>query len=225
MVSSRVAPFPRADVDTDQIIPARFLRSVNRTGYGPYLFHGLRFTAAGEPDPGFEPNEPRYTGAEILAAGANFGCGSSREHAAWALLDHGFRAIIAPGFADIFRANCHQNGLLPVVLDERTVDTIVQQTRTSDDYAVTIDLESTRVTDSAGLDVAFDIDPFRRDCLLNGWDDIDLTLQHEAAIRAYEQSRGLVPYMERAGSDAERRQRADARGEPHSDVGRGVWEG
>ena len=215
-LTSRVVPLPENDVDTDQIIPARFLRSVNRTGYGPYLFHGLRFTAAGEPDPGFEPNEPRYTGAEILAAGANFGCGSSREHAAWALLDHGFRVIVAPGFADIFRANCYQNGLLPVVLDGRTVDAIVQRTRVSDGYTVTIDLESTRVTDSAGLDVAFDIDPFRRDCLLNGWDDIDLTLQHEEAIRAYEQSRGLAPSMDRAGSDREQRQRADARGEPQS---------
>jgi 3-isopropylmalate/(R)-2-methylmalate dehydratase small subunit len=200
-VISRVAPFPRADVDTDQIIPARFLRGVSRTGYGQHLFHGLRFTAAGEPDPGFEPNDPRYHGAAILAAGANFGCGSSREHAAWALLDYGFRVVVAPGFADIFRANCYQNGLLPVVLGERTVDTIVQRTRTSDDYAVTVDLESTRVSDNAGLDVAFEIDPFRRDCLLNGWDDIDLTLRHEDAIRGYERSRGLVSHAARTRPD------------------------
>ncbi len=181
-----VAPLERPNVDTDQIIPKQFLKRVERTGFGAFLFHDWRTTEAGTPDVSFVLNEPRYAGASVLLAGRNFGCGSSREHAPWALMDYGFRAIIASSFADIFANNCLKNGLLPVVLTDAEVELIAQRARAVDSYRVTVDLERCLVTDEHGLAASFALDEFRRQCLLNGLDDIDLTLQHEAAIAAYE---------------------------------------
>ena len=184
-----VAPLERPDVDTDQIIPKQFLKRVERTGFGEFLFYDWRVTAAGAPDPSFVLNEPRYQGATILLAGRNFGCGSSREQAPWALMDYGFRAIIAPSFADIFANNCLQNGLLPVVLPDETVELIAQRARALENYRVTVDLERCIVSDEHGLAASFTLDEFRRHCLLNGLDDIGLTLRHETAIAAYEARR------------------------------------
>jgi 3-isopropylmalate/(R)-2-methylmalate dehydratase small subunit len=186
----RVAPLPRRDIDTDQIIPKQFLKSIERTGFGRHLFNDWRYRADGSPDPAFVLNVPRYDGASILVAGDNFGCGSSREHAAWALMDHGFRAVIATSFADIFRQNAVTNGLLPVVLGEEAVAQMTLRAANVDRYALTIDLEARRVVDDHGLDVAFTIDEAARQRLLNGLDDIGLILQHEAAIARYEAARG-----------------------------------
>jgi 3-isopropylmalate/(R)-2-methylmalate dehydratase small subunit len=182
-------PLDRPNVDTDQIIPARYLKRIERTGFGQFLFYAWRFTAAGDPNPGFILNEERYRGASILIAGPNFGCGSSREHAPWALEDYGFRAILAPSFADIFFNNCFKNGLLPVVLPEAEIAELQRRAQATPGYQLTVDLESCTVRDDQGFSTKFDVDAFRRHCLLNGLDDIGLTLQHEEEITAFEQRR------------------------------------
>jgi len=184
-----VAPLDRPNVDTDQIIPKQFLKRVERTGFGEFLFYDWRFLAEGQPDPSFPLNEPRYQGASILVAGKNFGCGSSREHAPWALADYGFRAIIAPSFADIFANNCMKNGLLPVVLSDSQVSELMRLAREIGGYEATVDLEKKMVTDMQGFSAAFEIGEFQRFCLLAGLDDIGLTLKSESDIAAYEQRR------------------------------------
>jgi len=182
-----VAPLDRPNVDTDQIIPKQFLKRVERTGFGEFLFYDWRFLAEGQPDPSFPLNEPRYQGASILVAGKNFGCGSSREHAPWALADYGFRAIIAPSFADIFANNCMKNGLLPVVLSDSQVSELMRLAREIGGYEATVDLEKKMVTDMQGFSAAFEIGEFQRFCLLAGLDDIGLTLKSEPDIAEYEQ--------------------------------------
>jgi 3-isopropylmalate/(R)-2-methylmalate dehydratase small subunit len=182
-----VVPLDRANVDTDQIIPKQFLKRIERTGFGQFLFYDWRFTPDGELEESFVLNEQRYRGASILVTGKNFGCGSSREHAPWALADYGFRAIIAPSFADIFANNCMKNGLLPVTLSEHDVSAIIERARADAGYELTVDLQKRNVTDSNGLDAAFAIDDFQRHCLLEGLDDIGLTLLHEAEIAEFEQ--------------------------------------
>ena len=184
-----VAPLERANVDTDQIIPKQFLKRVERAGFGEFLFYDWRYLPNGELNASFPLNDPRYRAASILVTGKNFGCGSSREHAPWALADFGFRAIIAPSFADIFANNCMKNGLLPVVLTESEVEELAKRARDIDNYLATVDLKERRVTDSQGYSAVFTIDEFQRNCLMEGLDDIDLTLQHEARITAYEQRR------------------------------------
>jgi 3-isopropylmalate/(R)-2-methylmalate dehydratase small subunit len=174
------------NVDTDQIIPKQFLKRIERTGFGEFLFYDWRYLDGGRENPDFEMNLPRYRGAAILATRANFGSGSSREHAPWALLDYGFRCLIAPSFADIFYNNCFKNGILPVRLTEEQVETIFQRVRATPGYQLNVDLETRRITSGDGLDYSFEVDPFRRDCLLNGLDDIGLTLKHENKIRQYE---------------------------------------
>ena len=181
----RVAPLYRANVDTDQIIPKQFLKRIERTGFGEFLFYDWRHSQSGK-DEAFVLDDPRYAGASILIAGKNFGCGSSREHAVWALADFGFRAVIAPSFADIFANNCAKNGVLTVVLSEEQVAGIVHQALEVPDYRLAIDLERQTVEDAKGFSAAFQIDEFTRHCLLHGLDDIGLTLQHEAEIAAYE---------------------------------------
>jgi 3-isopropylmalate/(R)-2-methylmalate dehydratase small subunit len=187
-----VVPLERANVDTDQIIPKQFLKRIERTGFGQFLFYDWRFKPNGEIDPSFVLNYERYRGATILVAGKNFGCGSSREHAPWALADYGFRAIIATSFADIFANNCMKNGLLPVTLPEHNVAEIIEQARSSEKYKLTVDLERRVVTDGKALSVAFAIDDFQRHCLIEGLDDISLTLLHEADIAAYERDSPVV---------------------------------
>jgi 3-isopropylmalate/(R)-2-methylmalate dehydratase small subunit len=184
-----VAPLDRANVDTDQIIPKQFLKRVERTGFGEFLFYDWRFNEDGTPNPAFELNAPGYAGASILVAGKNFGSGSSREHAPWALMDYGFRAIIAPSYADIFFNNCFKNGLLPVVLQETDVTQVMERAKQTPAYRLTVDLEAEKVYDGQGFSVAFHTDPFRRYCLLNGLDDIGLTLQDADAIADYETRR------------------------------------
>ncbi len=181
-----VAPLPRPNVDTDQIIPKQFLKRIERTGFGEFLFFDWRFAVDGNPQPDFVLNQPRYSGASILVAGRNFGCGSSREHAPWALADYGFRAIIAPSFADIFSNNCAKNGILTVSLSEAEVAELARRTGEQNGYRLEIDLEKKQVRDKSGFSASFAIDDFRRYCLLEGLDDIGLTLRHEAEIRAYE---------------------------------------
>ena len=180
------APLDRANVDTDQIIPKQFLKRVERTGFGQFLFYDWRFLPNGEPKPDFELNDPRFADASVLIAGKNFGCGSSREHAPWALADYGFRAIIASSFADIFANNCLKNGLLTVVLSEEDVSNLTSRAKTIDGYKLTVDLENKIVADASGFSAAFAISDFQRHCLLEGLDDIGLTLQHEPEITAYE---------------------------------------
>lgn len=182
----RVAPLDRVNVDTDQIIPKQFLKRIERTGFGQFVFYDWRFTADGQKIPDFVLHEPRYEGASILVAGRNFGCGSSREHAVWALADFGFRAVIASSFADIFANNSTKNGFLPVRLSDDEVASLMRRAEEIDDYEVTIDLEQRRVRDDQGFEAEFAIDEFIRHCLLNGLDDIGLTLQHEPEIAAYE---------------------------------------
>jgi len=182
-----VAPLDRANVDTDQIIPKQFLKRIERTGFGEFLFYDWRYLPDGQPNPSFVLNEPRYKGASILVADKNFGCGSSREHAPWSLAEYGFRAIIAPSFADIFANNCFKNGMLPIVLPEMTVGEIMQRTQENEGYKLTIDLEAQTIKDEIGLSVSFQVSEFQRYCLLEGLDDIGLTLRHEDAIRAYEE--------------------------------------
>lgn len=184
-----IAPLDRANVDTDQIIPKQFLKRIERTGFGEFLFYDWRRLANGELDPAFPLNDPKYKGASILVTGKNFGCGSSREHAPWALADYGFRAIIAPSFADIFANNCLKNGLLPVELEEPQVATILQRAREFESYKLTVDLEQRVVTDADDFSAPFAIDGFQRDCLMAGLDEVGLTLQYEADIEAFEQQR------------------------------------
>jgi 3-isopropylmalate/(R)-2-methylmalate dehydratase small subunit len=174
------------NVDTDQIIPAQFLKRIERTGFGQFLFFGWRYLENGKPNPDFELNQPAYRGAEVLISRANFGCGSSREHAPWALLDYGFRCIIAPSFADIFYNNCFKNGILPIKLADAQVEQLIQRVRKAPGFRLTIDLENQKVSSDDGVEFAFDVDPFRRHCLLNGLDDIGMSLQMEDKIRQYE---------------------------------------
>jgi len=183
-----VAPLDRLNVDTDQVIPKQFLKLLTRKGYGKFLFYDWRYGAGDAPRPDFVLNLPRYQGASILLTRANFGCGSSREHAAWAMLDYGFRVVIAPSFADIFYNNCFKNGLLPVVLPEAQVDELFRRTQATVGYKLTVDLPSQTVRDDQRLDFHFDITPFRKQVLLEGLDDISLTLKHSPAIAAYEAS-------------------------------------
>ncbi len=184
-----VAPLDRANVDTDQIIPKQFLKRIERTGFGEFAFFDWRYLEDGVPNPDFILNEERYRGANILVSGRNFGSGSSREHAPWALMEMGFHAIIAPSFADIFRNNCMQNGLLPVVLEESEVDTVIARALRGSGYAATVDLESQTVTDDHGLNASFDIDPFRKNSLLQGLDDVGITLDYVASIDSFESRR------------------------------------
>lgn len=184
-----VVPLNRPNVDTDQIIPKQFLKRVERRGFGPFLFQDWRTREDGSPDPEFVLNRSRYRGAEILLARENFGCGSSREHAVWALLDRGFRAVIAPSFADIFESNSCKNGLLPVKLDTETVDEWFRRVERNEGYRIHVDLEEQRLEGSDGFACHFEIDGFRKRCLLEGLDDIALTLMHEDAIDAHEHAR------------------------------------
>jgi 3-isopropylmalate/(R)-2-methylmalate dehydratase small subunit len=182
-----VAPLARANVDTDQIIPKQFLKRIERTGFGEFLFYDWRYLPDGQPNPSFVLNEPRYQGASILVADKNFGCGSSREHAPWALGEFGFRVIIAPSFADIFANNCFKNGMLPIAVN---VEEIMKRTQEREGYQLTVDLERQIIEDSDGLSIPFAVSEFQRYCLLEGLDDIGLTLRHEDAIRAYEMGHG-----------------------------------
>ena len=182
----KVAPLDRVNVDTDQIIPKQFLKRIEKTGFGQFLFYDWRFAVDGKKIADFVLHEPRYAGASILVAGKNFGCGSSREHAVWALADFGFRAVIAPSFADIFANNSAKNGLLVVCLKENEVAEIMNRAREMEGYQLTVDLEGCEVRDDQGFGARFPMDNFVRDCLLNGLDDIGLTLQHEADIAGYE---------------------------------------
>lgn len=184
-----VVPLDRPNVDTDQIIPKQFLKRVERTGFGEFLFYDWRFRPDGPPDTSFPLNDARYCGASILIAGKNFGCGSSREHAPWALADYGFRAIIAPSFADIFANNCLKNGLLPVVLEEAEVEELMRRAREIEGYQVTVDLVDKSVGDAHGFATTFEVGDFQRYCLLQGLDDIGLTLKHEAEITVFESRR------------------------------------
>jgi len=189
-----VAPVDRVNVDTDAIVPKQFLKRIERSGFGQFLFYEWRFDESGNPNPDFELNKPRYQGASILISRANFGCGSSREHAPWAILDYGFKVVIAPSFADIFYNNCFKNGILPVTLSEEQVDELFRRTAANEGYKLTVDLEAKKITDDLGLDIAFDLDEHRRQFLLLGLDDIGLTLQHEDKIAAYEARRAAQPF-------------------------------
>jgi len=186
-ISGVVAPLDRANVDTDQIIPAVFLKSIERTGFENALFSSWRYNQDGTPDPEFVLNDPKYKDAGLLVAGPNFGCGSSREHAPWALNDYGIRCVIAPSFADIFYSNCFQNGLLPLKLPEAEVQQIMDKAKENPGMRLNVDLQAQRVwDDDEEISLSFEIDPFRRECLLNGLDDIGLTLQQEDSIAAFE---------------------------------------
>ena len=196
--SGLVGPMDRANVDTDMIIPKQFLKSIKRSGFGPNLFDELRYMDEGQPgqdctqrpvNPDFPLNLPRYSGASILLARKNFGCGSSREHAPWALEDYGFRAVIAPSYADIFYNNCFKNGLLPVILSEQQLDILFAEMYADEGYQLTIDLVEQKVVCPSGENFAFEIDEFRKDCLVKGLDEIGLTLQSAQAIKDYEKTR------------------------------------
>ena len=191
-----VAPLDRSNIDTDAIIPKQFLKSIKRTGFGPYLFDEWRYLDHGEPEmdcsrrplnPEFVLNQPRYAGAQILLTRANFGCGSSREHAPWALLDHGFKVIIAPSYADIFYNNCFKNGILPVVLTHDTVELLFREVEAAPGYCLTVDLQQQHITTPTGSSYPFEIDPFRKHCLLGGLDDIALTLGKVEHIKRFEE--------------------------------------
>ncbi|WP_374475102.1 3-isopropylmalate dehydratase small subunit [Zoogloea sp.] len=195
-----VAPMDRANVDTDAIIPKQFLKSIKRSGFGPNLFDEWRYLDVGQPgqdnsgrprNPDFVLNQARYQGAQILLTRDNFGCGSSREHAPWALEDFGFRVIIGPSFADIFFNNCFKNGLLPIKLDAAEVDALFSQCLGVSGYRLNVDLETQTITRPDGKVISFRVDPFRRECLLNGWDDIGLTLRHADRIREFEARRRI----------------------------------
>ena len=197
-VEGIVAPMDRPNVDTDAIIPKQFLKSIKRSGFGPNLFDEWRYLDHGEPgmdnskrplNPDFVLNQERYQGAKILLARENFGCGSSREHAPWALQDYGFRVIIAPSFADIFFNNCFKNGVLPIMLDAAKVDQLFKEVETSPGYTLNVDLPAQTITTPGGEVISFEVDSFRKHCLVNGLDDIGLTLQHADDIRAYEAKR------------------------------------
>ena len=185
-LTSLAMPLDRTNVDTDQIIPKQFLKRIERTGYGDFLFFDWRQTPAGEPVAEFVLNNPRYKGAQILIAGKNFGCGSSREHAAWALSDFGFRAVIAPTFADIFYSNAGKNGIVLVKLSEEQVDELLKNASTIPNYRLTVSLEAQTVTDGLGFNANFEFDPFRKFCLVEGLDDIGLTLRHAAELDKFE---------------------------------------
>jgi 3-isopropylmalate/(R)-2-methylmalate dehydratase small subunit len=184
-----VAPLPRVNVDTDQIIPAQFLKRIERTGYGEFLFYAWRYLPDGTPNPDFELNRPGYEGAQVLVSGRNFGSGSSREHAVWALHGYGFRVIIAPKFADIFHNNCIQNGILPVVLPDELVNELMRRAQQRPGYRLTVNLDLQTVYDSEGFEETFEIDPFVRERLLKGLDDIAMTLQAEDEISEFESNR------------------------------------
>jgi 3-isopropylmalate/(R)-2-methylmalate dehydratase small subunit len=194
-----VAALDRENVDTDQIIPAVYLKRIERTGFGPFLFSAWRFLPDGQPNPDFELNIPGYRGSTVLVTGRNFGSGSSREHAPWALLDYGFRAIIAPSFAEIFHKNCFDNGIVPVHLSEEQISKIMIKAKEEPGYSMTVDLENCEIQDESGMRISFKVhnDPevheFRRHCLLNGLDDIALTLQHEDKIQTYETANSPKP--------------------------------
>jgi 3-isopropylmalate/(R)-2-methylmalate dehydratase small subunit len=200
-----VAPLDRENVDTDAIIPKQFLKSIQRGGFGPNLFDAWRYLDPGEPgqdpasrrpNPDFVLNQPRYAGASVLLARKNFGCGSSREHAPWALEQYGFRALIAPSFADIFFNNCFKNGVLPIALPESTVSRLFDEAAAFSGYRLTIDLERQLIVEPDGAEIAFEVQPFRKFCLLNGYDDIGLTLRHADKIRAFEAERLLkMPWL------------------------------
>ena len=190
-----VLPLDRVNVDTDQIVPKQFIKLLTREGFGRGLFYDWRYLPGEKPNPEFVLNFPRYKGASVMLARANFGCGSSREHAPWAILDSGFRAILAPSYADIFYNNCFKNGILPVTLSNDQIDELFKRTAAREGYSVTVDLEQRVVTDDTGLRYSFTVDPFRRDCLLKGLDDIGLTLVHEAEITAFEKKNLRVPAM------------------------------
>jgi len=185
-LTSIAAPLDRTNVDTDQIIPKQFLKRIERTGYGEFLFFDWRRKSNGDPNPEFELNDPRYKGAQILVAGKNFACGSSREHAAWALSDYGFRVVIAPTFADIFFSNAGKNGIVLVRLSEQQVSELLQNAKELPKYQLTVSLEAQTVTDAYGFNATFEVDPFRKFCLLEGLDDIGLTLRHVEALDNYE---------------------------------------
>jgi 3-isopropylmalate/(R)-2-methylmalate dehydratase small subunit len=191
-VDGIVAAIDRVDVDTDQIIPKQFLKRVERTGYGQYLFNDWRYRTDGAPNPEFELNRPELAGAKILVSGRNFGCGSSREHAAWALHDYGFRAVIAPSYADIFLSNCFQTGIVPVLLADDEVDALMKRALEGG-YRATVDVEKLEVRGEDGWKASFTLDAFRRRCLMNGLDDIGLTLEHEPDITRYERERAIPP--------------------------------
>jgi 3-isopropylmalate/(R)-2-methylmalate dehydratase small subunit len=190
ILTSTAAPLPMPNIDTDQIIPKQFLKRIERTGYGDFLFYDWRRIQegpnAGQPNPDFVLNKPEHNGAEILITERNFGCGSSREHAAWAINQYGFRAVIAPTFADIFYSNAGKNGIIAVRLTDDEVKTLLDRTTKTPDHKLTINLEAQTVTDDLGFNAHFDIDPFRKYCLLNGLDDIGLTLRHESELDSYE---------------------------------------
>lgn len=204
-MSGLAVPLMRANVDTDAIIPKQFLKSIKRSGFGVNLFDAWRYldegfpgqdSSARQPNPEFVLNEPRYKGAQVLIAGENFGCGSSREHAVWALDDYGFRSIIAPGFADIFHNNSFKSGLLPIVLNKVIVDSLAEECAADEGYQLAIDLEAQTVTTPAGQVYSFEVDSFRRHCLLNGFDDIELTLQQRFRIEEYEATRSkAAPWL------------------------------
>ena len=185
----RIAVLDRINVDTDQIIPKQFLKRIERTGFGEFLFFDWRFFEDGTLNPDFELNDPRNEDASILVTGVNFGCGSSREHAPWALRDYGFRVIIAPSFADIFYNNCFKNGLLAVTLEEECVSAIMRKAEGEMNFQMTVDLEAQKVMDGHGITLDFDVDPFRRECLLGGLDDIGMTLQSSEEIQEFESKR------------------------------------
>lgn len=181
-----VGPVDRVNVDTDAIIPKQFLKRIERTGFGQFLFFEWRFDEQGNVNPDFSLNQPRYQGASVLISRANFGCGSSREHAPWAIMDYGFQVVIAPSFADIFYNNCFKNGILPIKLSEEQVEELFRRTAANEGYKLTVNLENNTITDGQGMNIAFELDEHRRQFLLLGLDDIGLTLQHEDLISAYE---------------------------------------
>jgi 3-isopropylmalate/(R)-2-methylmalate dehydratase small subunit len=201
-ITALVAPLDRTNVDTDQIIPKQFLKRIERTGYGEFLFFDWRRTASGDPDPAFVLNEPRYRNAQILVAGKNFGCGSSREHAAWALSDFGFRCVIAPTFADIFFSNAGKNGIVLARLSEEQVTQLLHNAKTLPNYQLTVSLEDQTVTDSFGFSATFEVDPFRRFCLLEGLDDIGLTLRHEGELDKFETKHDEANWLRARANEA-----------------------
>jgi 3-isopropylmalate/(R)-2-methylmalate dehydratase small subunit len=190
--TGRVVAMDRANVDTDQIIPKQFLKRIERTGFGEFLFWDWARNEDGSINPDFELNKPEARGASVLLVRRNFGCGSSREHAPWALEDWGFRVLIAPSFADIFYNNCFKNGMLPIVLSEEQVDDLFHRVAARPGYTLTADLETCRLSDECGLSLPFAVEPFRRQCLLHGLDDIGLTLEHEDKIASYERAHGIA---------------------------------
>jgi 3-isopropylmalate/(R)-2-methylmalate dehydratase small subunit len=191
--SGIVAPLDRVNVDTDQMIPKQFCKLLTREGYGKFLFFDWRYLPDGKPNPEFVLNWPRYAGASVLLARANFACGSSREHAPWGVLDYGFRVVVAPSYADIFYNNCFKNGILPVTLSDAQVDELFRRTERTEGYRLTADLSNQTITDDSGLKLSFEIDPHRKNVLLKGLDDIGQSLEHEAAISAYEKSHHPEP--------------------------------